>query len=286
VRSTTWYAPFLDSALYGLSISGVAPELPASPLPIIIRPVRSPYKVQSGPATDRHPLIDGAINSVAGRRGDPGQNSHASVNGRHPKMLRLALKYDHKLLGGLGRCFYDSSKEILLAALPQEESSLPEAQGLAAMISIGQTGGASGLQTIQCQTLQKRYGCECAIWIPGRTRPAGAQLAAYPCRATRQDPGSDGNRDRLGYSTSHGNGTRRGAAVDARAHADGHAGSLLSCVAEAPGLEGPAPLPLMQIPNRRIRTDPRCGLPGMPRRGSATGRTVRADRCSGTGRFS
>jgi hypothetical protein len=36
-----------------------------------------------------------------------------------PKMLRLCFKYDRKLLGELSRCFYESIKEIFLAAAPQ-----------------------------------------------------------------------------------------------------------------------------------------------------------------------
>ncbi len=36
-----------------------------------------------------------------------------------PKMLRLGFKYDRKLLGELSRCFYESIKEIHLAAAPQ-----------------------------------------------------------------------------------------------------------------------------------------------------------------------
>lgn len=56
-----------------------------------------------------------------------------------PKMLRLGFKYDRKLLGELSRCFYETIKEIFLAAAPQAESSLAGSPVLPAMISSVQT---------------------------------------------------------------------------------------------------------------------------------------------------
>ena len=58
-----------------------------------------------------------------------------------PKMLRLAFKYERKFLGELSRCFYESIKEIFLAAAPEAGCSPTGEQAHPAMIASIQTFG-------------------------------------------------------------------------------------------------------------------------------------------------
>ncbi len=47
-----------------------------------------------------------------------------------PKMLHLDFKYDRSLLGELSRCFYDSIKEIYLAAASMTAESSKESYAI------------------------------------------------------------------------------------------------------------------------------------------------------------